>query len=142
MKASYNQQKISSSLQHFFTSFFSLSKPLIKSISFILTGMICAESVVTSDISRKLKDGFSLVQLESTQRRFRRFFHSFSSIAYSFFESFIKHIISRFCIKYSSSFSILSKPSCVNITSFSSIFVYLLNLLYLSILICNLYNVL
>ena len=58
--------------------------------------MISAESVVTSDISRKLKDSFSLIQLESTERRFRRFFKSFSSFAYSFYESFISHVISHF----------------------------------------------
>lgn len=101
MKAYYNQQKISSSLQHFFTKFFSLSKPHLKLISFIITGMICAESVVTSDISRKLKDDFSLVYLASIERRFRRFFNSFSSIAYSFFEAFIQYIISKFCVKHS-----------------------------------------
>ena len=101
MKAYYNQQKISSSLQHFFTKFFSLSKPHLKLISFIITGMICAKSVVTSDISRKLKDDFSLVYLASIERRFRHFFNSFSSIAYSFFESFIKHIISNFSAKHS-----------------------------------------
>ena len=86
MKAYYNQQKISSSLQHFFTKFFSLSKPHLKLISFIITSMICAESVVTSDIFGKLKDDFSLVYLASIERRFRHFFNSFSSIAYSFFE--------------------------------------------------------
>ena len=46
--------------------------------------MISAESIVTSDISRKLKDDFSLIHLESIERKFRRFFKSFSSIAYSF----------------------------------------------------------
>lgn len=96
MKAYYNQQKISSGLQNFFTKFFSLSKPHLKLISFIITGIICAESVVTSDISRKLKDDFSLVNLESIERRFRRFFLSFSAIAYTFFESFIRFVISKF----------------------------------------------
>jgi hypothetical protein len=62
--------------------------------------MICAESVVTSDISRKLKDDFSLVYLASIERRFRRFFTSFSSVSYSFFEAFIKHIISNFFVKH------------------------------------------
>lgn len=92
MKAYYNQQKISSGLQNFFTKFFSLSKPHLKLISFIITGIICAESVVTSDISRKLKDDFSLVNLGSIERRFRRFFLSFSAIAYTFFESFIRFL--------------------------------------------------
>ena len=101
MKAYYNQEKISSSLRNFFIKIFSLSKPHLKLISYIITGMISAESVVTSDISRKLKDDFSLVHLESIERRFRRFFKSFSSIAYSFYDSFISSIISKFSVKHS-----------------------------------------
>lgn len=92
----YNQEKIASSFRKFF-EFFSLSKPILKSLSYFITGLISAESVVTSDVSRKLKDDFSTVQLESNERRFRRFFKSFSSIAYSFYEAFISYIISRFC---------------------------------------------
>ena len=100
MKAYYNQEKISSSLRNFFQKIFSLSKPLLKSLCYII-GMISAESVVTSDISKKLKDDFSLINLESIERRFRRFFLSFSSIAYSFYDSLIKYIISLFIVKHS-----------------------------------------
>jgi len=100
MKAYYNQQKVSSSFQKFF-NIFSLPKPIIKVLSFIIIGMISSESVVTSDVARKLKDDFSSVNLESIERRFRRFFSSFSSIAYSFYSSFITHIISRFSVKHS-----------------------------------------
>ncbi len=96
MKAYYNQEKIASSFRNFFKKF-SISKPHIKSLSYIITGMISSESVVTSDISRKLKDHFSLILLESIERRFRRFFKSFSSFAYSFYESFISYIVSHFC---------------------------------------------
>ena len=96
MKAYYNQEKIASSFRQFFENF-SISKPHLKSLSYIITGMISAESVVTSDISRKLKDYFSLVQLESIERRFRRFFLFFSSVAYSLYDSFISYVISRFC---------------------------------------------
>lgn len=99
MKFYYNQEKIASSFRKFF-SIFSLSKPHIKSLSYIIIGMIVAESVVTSDFSRKLKDSFSLIQLESIERRFRRFFKSFSSIAYSFYESFISHVISLFYVRH------------------------------------------
>lgn len=99
MKSYYTQDKIASSLQKFFSNF-SISKPHIKNLSFIITGMVSAESVVTSDISRKLKDDFSSIFLESIERRFRRFFSSFSSIAYSFFEQFITHIISKFTAKH------------------------------------------
>lgn len=84
MKEYYNQEKIASNLRNFFQKIFNLSKPHLKVIAFIITGMISAESVVTSDISKKLKDDFSTVLLESVERRFRRFFNSFSSITYSF----------------------------------------------------------
>ena len=101
MKVYYTQEKIASSLRNFFIKVFSLSKPHLKSISYIITGMISAESVVTSDISRKLKDDFAIVNLESIERRFRRFFKSFFHIAYAFFEKFISYIISNFSIKHS-----------------------------------------
>ena len=103
MKAYYNQEKISSSFCKFFKKFFNLSKPHLKNLSYIITGMISAESVVTSDISRKLKDDFSYVNIESIERRFRRFFKSFSSFAYSFYDAFISSIISKFRVKHSNS---------------------------------------
>lgn len=96
MKFYYTQEKIASSLRNFFSNF-SISKPHLNSLSYIIIGMISAESVVTSDISRKLKDDFSSILLESVERRFRRFFKSFSKFAYSFFESFISYVISHFC---------------------------------------------
>ena len=100
MKFYYNQQFISSSLLKFFKKVFTLSLPHLKSLSYIISAMISAESVVTSDISRKLKGPFSYILLESTERHIRRFFHSFSSISYSFYEAFISFIISRFSVKH------------------------------------------
>ncbi len=84
MKVYYTQDKIASSLKNFFSSIFSLSKPLLKNIVLIIISMIDAESVVTSDFSRKLKDNFYSVSLSSIERRCRRFFASFSSVSYSF----------------------------------------------------------
>ena len=101
MKVYYNQDKISSGFSNFFKNIFSISKPHLKIITFILTGMIAAESVVASDIARKLKEDFSLVNLDSIQRRFRRFFASFSSIAYSLYDAIIKVVISKFSVKHS-----------------------------------------
>ena len=101
MKLYYNQEIISSTFRKFFQKFSILTKPFIKNLSYIIFGLISAESVVTSDISRKLKDDFSFVQLESTERRFRRFFGSFYSIAYDFYSVFIFHIISKFSVKHS-----------------------------------------
>lgn len=100
MKVYYNQLKISSNLRKFFIKIFSLSKPILNNISFFISGLISAESVVTSDVSRKLKDSFSTVHLESTERRFRRFFSSFFSLAYSFYSAFISSIIANFSVKH------------------------------------------
>lgn len=101
MKVYYNQDKISRGFRKFFSNIFSLSKPHLKNISFIITAMISAESVVTSDISRKLKDSFSCINLESIERRFRRFFSSFSPFAYSFYQSIISFVVSHFFVKHS-----------------------------------------
>lgn len=101
MKVYYNQSKISSSFFKFFKKFNFLSIPHLKNLSFILSGLIPAESVVASDIARKLKDDFSFIQIESACRRFRRFFASFSSFAYSFFNVLITCVISKFCVKHS-----------------------------------------
>ena len=38
--------------------------------------MIASESVVSTDIAKCLKNEFSYVQLESVQRRIRRFFNN------------------------------------------------------------------
>ena len=94
----YNQQFISSSLQKFFLKVSTLSLPHLKSLSYIITGMISSESVVTSDVSRKLKGPFSHILLESAERHIKRFFNSFFSIAYSFYEAFISFIISGFVV--------------------------------------------
>lgn len=101
MKFYYNQQKISSSFKKFFSNIFIFPKPILKNIVFIITSMIVAESVVTSDMARKLKDDFSRIHHESIERRFRRFFSSFSNFAYSFYSVFISHIISNFSVKHS-----------------------------------------
>lgn len=101
MKVYYNQNKISSSFFNFFKSFSFLSLPLLKNLSFIISGLISAESVVSPDIARKLKDSFAYIQIESIERRFRRFFYSFSSVAYSFYSILIGYVISKYCVKHS-----------------------------------------
>ncbi len=105
MKAYYTQEKIASSLREFLNKISSIFKPHLN----IITAMICAESVVTSDLPKKLKDDFSLVHLESTERRFRRFFNSFSS---PFYYSFISSIISKFCVKHSDNKIHISFDTC------------------------------
>ena len=46
MKVYYNQHKISSNLKKFFIKVFSLSKPILNNISFFISGLISAESVL------------------------------------------------------------------------------------------------
>ena len=53
-----------------------LRKTQLKIIPEIIFGMIFSESVVSTDIAKCLKDEFSYVQLESVQRRTRRFFNN------------------------------------------------------------------
>lgn len=100
MKSYYNNQIISSNFQKVFKNLFSISKPLLNNLVIIITSMICSESVVTSDIARKTSLPYP-VSLESIERRVRRFFASFSSVAYSCYSSFISYVISKYTVKHS-----------------------------------------
>ena len=53
-----------------------ISKPHLKIIPDIIIGMIKAESVVTTDIIKKINDPWSNVQPSSIERRFERFFNN------------------------------------------------------------------
>ena len=83
----YNiQSNIASDLAKFF-KFVSpnISKPHLKLIPFIILGMIQSESVVTTDIVKKLKGDFSWVNPFSTVRRLERFFNNPKFDIYSFY---------------------------------------------------------
>ena len=56
--------------------------------------MIEAESVVTTDIVKKLKGAFSLVNPFSTVRRLERFFNNPKFDIYKFYHDVISHILS------------------------------------------------
>ena len=97
----YNiQSNIASDLAKFF-KFVSpnISKPHLKLIPFIILGMIQSESVVTTDIVKKLKGDFSLVSPSSTVRRLERFFNNPNFDIYSFWEDIIKYVISNYKLK-------------------------------------------
>lgn len=101
MNKSYNNQEdIASAFCDFFNSFYTLSLPHQKILPFILLGMIDSESVVTSDIAKKLKGDFSLVHLESVQRRINRFLNNTRFDIQHFYNSFIAHIISNYKFKH------------------------------------------
>ena len=100
-KLYYTQDKVSSFFKNIFGKVFNLSLPHLKNLSSILTAMIDAESVVSSDIARSFKDIFYPIQLTSLERRFLRFFSSFSEVAYKFYEALISFVISKYRIKHS-----------------------------------------
>ena len=97
----YNiQSNIASDLAKFF-KFVSpnISKPHLKLIPFIILGMIQSESVVTTDIVKKLKGDFSWVNPFSTVRRLERFFNNPKFDIYSFWENIIKYVIYNYKLK-------------------------------------------
>lgn len=102
MNVLYNTQPdIATNLASFFKSACpSVSKTTLNILPYIIVGMIDAESVVSSDIARKLKGNFQLVQLESIERRFRRFFSNPHFDIYSFYHSLISYVISHFSFKH------------------------------------------
>lgn len=103
MNKVYNTQKhITSSLRDFLKENVpNLRKTQYNILPEIIFGMIVSESVVTSDIANSLKDEFSLVQLESTKRRIRRFFNNNLFDPYSFYHQLITHVISNYKKKHS-----------------------------------------
>ena len=78
-----------------------IRKTQLKIIPNIIFGMIVSESVCSSDIAIKLKDDFSLVQLESVTKRIKRFYKNKLFNPYDFYDSIIKEVISSFKSKHS-----------------------------------------
>lgn len=94
----YNtQSNLASSLSKFFKNIFpSISKPHLKIIPFIILGMIQSESVVTSDIVKRLKGDFSFVSPSSSIRRLERFFNNEKFDVYDFYDAIIRCVISNY----------------------------------------------
>lgn len=100
MKLYNTYSNLSSNLSNFFTNIFpSISKPHLKSSVDIILGMIKSESVVTSDIVKKIKDPFSEIQPSSIIRRFERFFNNPNFSPYSFWEAIISFVIENYKLK-------------------------------------------
>ena len=59
-------------------------------IPYIFIGLILAESSVASDIVKKLKGNFSLIQLDSVIRRIKRFFKNKLFSPYDFYDQIIE----------------------------------------------------
>ena len=78
-----------------------IRKTQLKIIPNIVFGMIVSESVCSSDIAKKLKGDFSLVQLESVTKRIKRFFRNKLFDPYEFYDSIIKEVLNSFKAKHS-----------------------------------------
>ena len=77
----------------------SIRKTQLNIIPYIMIGMIDSESVVACDIAKKLKNDFSLVQIDSIIKRIRRLFNNPLFNPYSFFESIIIDILDNYKCK-------------------------------------------
>ena len=95
-----NQTEIATKIKHFLQKVEpNIRKTQLKIIPYIILGMIEAESVVTTDIVKKLKGNFSSVMPSSTIRRFERFFNNSKFDVYSFYDNIISYTISNYNIK-------------------------------------------
>lgn len=97
MNKLYNTQKnLSRDLIKYFEKVSDISKPQKKIIPYIILGMIEAESIVTTDIVKKMKDEFCLVSPFSTIRRLERFFNNPKFDVYKFYDAIISEIIKKY----------------------------------------------
>lgn len=102
MNKLYNtQEKITNEIREFLKNNIpNLRKTQLNIIPEILFGMIASESVVSTDIAKCLKNEFSYVQLESVQRRIRRFFNNDLFDSEVFFNTLITYVISKYSKKH------------------------------------------
>ena len=77
-----------------------IRKTQLNIIPYIVLGMILSESVVSSDIAKKLKGSFSFLQLNSVIKRIRRFFKNKLFNPYFFYDSVIHYVISHYKKKH------------------------------------------
>lgn len=97
MNKLYNTQKnIASDLAKFLQKVTNIKKPQLKIIPYIILGMIESESVVTTDIVKKLKDDFCFVNPFSTVRRLERFFNNPRFDIYQIYHEIISYVISNY----------------------------------------------
>lgn len=98
----YNTQKeIANNIRNFLklnTS--SLHKPQLNFLPEVILGMILSESSVSSDISKVLKDNFSLIQHESIIKRINRLFNNPRYKGKDLFNEIVKYIISNYKLSH------------------------------------------
>ena len=76
-------------------------KTQLNIIPYIIIGMILSGSTVASDIARKLKGNFSLIQHDSIIKRIKRFFTNKLFNPYDFYDKIIRYVISNYTVKHS-----------------------------------------
>lgn len=98
MNILYNTQKqITNKIRSFLIeNTFSLHKPQLNFLPEVIFGMISSESSVASDISKSLKDDFSLLQQDSIIRRIHRLFNNHRYKGKDVFTEIVKYIISNY----------------------------------------------
>ncbi|MCT4621853.1 MAG: transposase, partial [Marinisporobacter sp.] len=69
-----NQEYITSELEKMLYAILPITPKRLKNLVYIIIGIVLAESVVISDISKKLKDSFTDATEESKIKRIYRFF--------------------------------------------------------------------
>lgn len=99
-KLYYTQKEIASNIVTFLKKVGINRKTQLNIIPFIVIGMIVSESVVSSDIAKKLKDNFSFIQHTSVVKRIYRFFNNKIFNVYHFYDLIISFVIKNFKIKH------------------------------------------
>lgn len=101
MRKLYNTfTDLARNFKNFFNFVSNLSNPQLNFIVNCLIGMIKSESVVTSDIIKKIPvDYFDESSFESKSKKFWRFFNNFRFSPYDFYDSIIQFIFSNFKLK-------------------------------------------
>lgn len=102
MNLVYNTQSdISNKIRSFLIENSScLHKPQLNFLPEVIFGIISSESVVASDISRSLKDVFSLIQIDSVTKRISRLFKNSRFLGHSLFNQITNYMISNFKLKH------------------------------------------
>lgn len=98
----YNTQKdFTSKFENFLKeSIPNIRKTVLNILPFIIFGMLISESCVPSDISKSLKDEFSIIQSDSVIKRIRRFFSNKLFNPYDFYKKLIIFVINKFKCKH------------------------------------------
>ncbi|OAA84839.1 hypothetical protein [Clostridium ljungdahlii] len=94
-----NQEYITAELEKILYEILPITSKRLKNLVYIIIGIILSESIVISDISKKLKDDFTDATEESKIKRIDRFFRSSPvnpDYLYSFFiEEVLKKYVKR-----------------------------------------------